>query len=59
MAGADSSDCRQTPSPLAQYEKLLAGGTAGAVAKTVTAPLDRVKMIYQVTWPRRTSAWPA
>lgn len=28
---------------------LLAGGMAGAVSRSVTAPIDRVKMLMQVT----------
>ncbi|CAE7490901.1 mcfP [Symbiodinium natans] len=34
---------------LSPLELLVVGSIAGVVAKTVTAPLDRVKLIYQVT----------
>ena len=34
---------------LAKFSKgMLAGAVAGAVGKTSTAPIDRIKMIYQV-----------
>lgn len=39
---------RPTKAHLEQYEKLLSGGLAGACAKTLTAPIDRVKLLYQV-----------
>lgn len=34
---------------ITNMELLVAGGVAGAFGKTVTAPLDRVKILYQVT----------
>eukprot|EP00658_Telonema_sp_P-2_P076250 TRINITY_DN6641_c0_g1_i5.p1 TRINITY_DN6641_c0_g1~~TRINITY_DN6641_c0_g1_i5.p1 ORF type:complete len:490 (-),score=82.54 TRINITY_DN6641_c0_g1_i5:418-1887(-) len=36
------------PHKLTQVENLLAGGVAGAAAKTVIAPADRIKILYQV-----------
>eukprot|EP00039_Didymoeca_costata_P026506 m.16036 g.16036 ORF g.16036 m.16036 type:complete len:315 (-) comp5569_c0_seq2:35-979(-) len=38
----------KVPLRLSAVELLVAGGCAGAVAKTVTAPLDRIKILYQV-----------
>ncbi len=32
-------------------QRLVAGGVAGAVSKTVIAPGDRIKILYQVTTP--------
>ncbi|CAJ1436343.1 unnamed protein product [Effrenium voratum] len=37
------------PVGLSSLELLVTGSVAGVVAKTVTAPLDRVRLIYQVT----------
>lgn len=36
------------PPKLSAVELLVAGGMAGAVAKSFTAPLDRIKILYQV-----------
>ena len=33
------------------FEKLICGGTAGSVAKTAVAPLERVKILFQVRSP--------
>lgn len=35
------------PVGLSSLELLVTGSVAGVVAKTVTAPLDRVRLIYQ------------
>eukprot|EP00569_Conticribra_weissflogii_P010310 CAMPEP_0171376154 /NCGR_PEP_ID=MMETSP0879-20121228/18201_1 /TAXON_ID=67004 /ORGANISM="Thalassiosira weissflogii, Strain CCMP1336" /LENGTH=138 /DNA_ID=CAMNT_0011885937 /DNA_START=272 /DNA_END=685 /DNA_ORIENTATION=- len=32
-----------------ELRNLLAGGLAGMIAKTVVAPIDRIKILYQVT----------
>lgn len=41
---------------LTTFEHLVSGGTAGAIAKTVIAPADRVKILYQ-TNSRRVYTW--
>jgi len=40
---------------LSAVESLVVGGAAGAVAKTVIAPLDRIKIMYQTDKTRRFS----
>ena len=47
-----ANDARQ----LTTLEILAAGGAAGAISKTLTAPLDRVKRLYQVD-PTRAFTW--
>lgn len=32
-----------------EINKFISGGVAGAIAKTVIAPLDRVKVLFQAT----------
>ncbi|KAL1529339.1 hypothetical protein AB1Y20_000293 [Prymnesium parvum] len=46
---------RSTPPPDRTSSLLLSGGAAGAVSKLVTAPIDRVKIMYQVSPSRRFS----
>mmetsp|Transcript_24322 Transcript_24322/g.55430 ORF Transcript_24322/g.55430 Transcript_24322/m.55430 type:complete len:86 (+) Transcript_24322:78-335(+) len=42
-----------------QFRNLVAGGLAGMMAKSVTAPLDRIKILFQVSAePFRLSAVP-
>ncbi len=47
-----------TPPPpieLSPLEQLVCGGGAGAIGRTVTAPIDRVKILYQVNPDRKFS----
>ena len=43
-----SSDASLSDSPTIIVQKLMCGGTAGAVSKTLIAPLERVKILFQV-----------
>jgi solute carrier family 25, member 42 len=62
-ARAELSKAPPTPTPatyverkqISSLESLIAGATAGACAKTTIAPLDRVKIIYQVDANRKFS----
>ena len=38
------------------HRMFIAGGTAGAAARTATAPLDRIKLLFQVQ-VRKESTW--
>lgn len=51
-AGSTDSNSRKTKA----IESLVAGGVAGALAKTVIAPADRIKIIFQ-TDPAKTFNW--
>jgi len=45
-----SSDETEASTPLPkEINNLIAGGLAGMLAKTVVAPIDRIKILYQVT----------
>ena len=60
-ARAELSNSPPTPTPatyderkqISSLEALIAGATAGACAKTTIAPLDRVKIMYQVDQNRK------
>jgi solute carrier family 25 protein 42 len=43
----DDDDDDEAPEPFA-WERLLAGGAAGALSRVATAPIDRVKILFQV-----------
>lgn len=47
------------PEPLSTVQSLVAGGFAGGVAKTIIAPGDRVKILYQVNHERKFSLFHA
>ena len=48
VSGAANADGSSKEDSTSALGKLVAGGVAGAVSKTVIAPADRVKILYQV-----------
>ena len=44
---------KKAPESLSPVQLLLSGAAAGSLGKTVTAPIDRVKILYQVAAGRR------
>jgi solute carrier family 25 protein 42 len=49
---ASSGSAQDNKAPLKLQSLLICGAIAGATAKTVTAPIDRVKILYQVNAER-------
>lgn len=47
MATASQPKGKKAFDPIAFSKDLLAGGVSGAVSKTITAPIERVKLIIQ------------
>ena len=53
MADANTQDATKGDDVFSKFGKgMLAGAIAGAAGKTATAPIDRIKMIYQVAKSR-------
>lgn len=48
LLGSDLAPPPLPPSSLEIWKALLAGGTAGIVSRTSTAPLEKVKLVAQV-----------
>ncbi|CAD7960231.1 unnamed protein product [Amoebophrya sp. A120] len=55
---SSTSTATKAPAPLTPMQRLCCGSVAGACAKTVIAPGDRVKILYQ-TNPSRPFTWSA
>merc|ERR1719245_654750 len=56
--GHHAAEKAQSTDKLKPVERLVCGGVAGAIAKTVIAPGDRVKIVFQ-TDPSRRFSWAA
>lgn len=47
----------ETPSSSRRWKEAVAGGCAGAMAKTLVAPIERVKLLLQLGGPSSKTAW--
>ena len=49
LAGSDLAPHHIPPSSLVIWRALFAGGMAGVVSRTATAPLEKIKILAQVS----------